>query len=417
MAHVKDLWFKSVNTPGGKPQRVPTKRNGKGKRWLAVWIDLDGRQQTKAFAKKTDAERHLNLMEADKARGNYIDPNGAKTILSVLAKTWLESHTADPSTRTIYEGYWRVHIAPRFGGREIGAIRPSDIRAWLKQLERKLAPSTAGRVLALLDQLLGSAVEDGLISKNPCAAKTVKAPELPKRKIRPWPRERVLAVRDALPERYRILATLGAGCGLRQGEIFGLAVDDVDVAEGVVHVRQQVKQIRGRLIFGLPKHDYERDIPLPASVAAAVEEHLELFPAREVTLPWEEVDGEPRTFRLILTSRESKPLNRNYINEYVWKRTLERLGIIPKVRPKMKETGRRDQSVREYGMHALRHYYASVLLDAGESIKALAEYLGHQDPGFTLRTYTHLLPGSVGRTRKAIDEAFGAEDLGEETEE
>ncbi len=36
-------------------------------------------------------------------------------------------------------------------------------------------------------------------------------------------------------------------------------------------------------------------------------------------------------------------------------------------------------------MHALRHFYASVLLDAGESIKALSEYLGHSDPGFTLR--------------------------------
>ncbi|WP_322741151.1 tyrosine-type recombinase/integrase [Streptomyces hygroscopicus] len=41
-------------------------------------------------------------------------------------------------------------------------------------------------------------------------------------------------------------------------------------------------------------------------------------------------------------------------------------------------------------MHALRHYYASVVLDAGENVRALAEYLGHADPGFTLRTYTHL---------------------------
>ena len=39
-------------------------------------------------------------------------------------------------------------------------------------------------------------------------------------------------------------------------------------------------------------------------------------------------------------------------------------------------------------MQALRHFYASVLLDAGESIKAVSEYRGHADPGFTLRTYT-----------------------------
>lgn len=60
-------------------------------------------------------------------------------------------------------------------------------------------------------------------------------------------------------------------------------------------------------------------------------------------------------------------------------------------------------------MHALRHAYASVLLDAGESIKALSEYLGHSDPGFTLRTYTHLLPSSETRTRKAIDDALAEE--------
>ena len=57
-------------------------------------------------------------------------------------------------------------------------------------------------------------------------------------------------------------------------------------------------------------------------------------------------------------------------------------------------------------MHALRHYFASVLLDAGENVKAVSGYLGHSDPGFTLRVYTHLMPTSEGRTRKAIDSAF-----------
>lgn len=60
----------------------------------------------------------------------------------------------------------------------------------------------------------------------------------------------------------------------------------------------------------------------------------------------------------------------------------------------------------EDGMHAFRHAYASVLLDAGESVKALSEYLGHSDPGFTLRTYTHLMPSSEARTRRTIDEAL-----------
>jgi integrase len=62
-----------------------------------------------------------------------------------------------------------------------------------------------------------------------------------------------------------------------------------------------------------------------------------------------------------------------------------------------------EQRRRADGMHALRHFYASALLAQGVSIKELAEYLGHADPGFTLRTYTHLVPSSFQRARAAID--------------
>ncbi|MBW3631252.1 MAG: tyrosine-type recombinase/integrase [Gemmatimonadetes bacterium] len=57
-------------------------------------------------------------------------------------------------------------------------------------------------------------------------------------------------------------------------------------------------------------------------------------------------------------------------------------------------------------MHALRHYYASALLEAGVSIRAVSEYLGHADPGFTLRIYAHLMPTSDERARQAMDLAL-----------
>lgn len=57
--------------------------------------------------------------------------------------------------------------------------------------------------------------------------------------------------------------------------------------------------------------------------------------------------------------------------------------------------------------HGFRHHDACVLLDAGESIKAISEYLGHADARFTLRRYTHLMPSSDERTRKAVDDACG----------
>jgi integrase len=63
-------------------------------------------------------------------------------------------------------------------------------------------------------------------------------------------------------------------------------------------------------------------------------------------------------------------------------------------------------------MHAPRHFYASVLLDAGESIKSVSEYLGHADPAMTLRVYAHLMPSSQERTRKLLDSALRSHDDG-----
>jgi integrase len=65
-----------------------------------------------------------------------------------------------------------------------------------------------------------------------------------------------------LPDRYQILVALAAGCGLRQGEAFGLSVDDIDFLRGVIHVRRQVKLIHSRQVFAPPKGGKERDVPL-----------------------------------------------------------------------------------------------------------------------------------------------------------
>ncbi|MFI7404828.1 tyrosine-type recombinase/integrase [Streptomyces sp. NPDC049541] len=103
------------------------------------------------------------------------------------------------------------------------------------------------------------------------------------------------------------------------------------------------------------------------------------------------LDGPPVTASLLFTGSAGLALDRNRFNDRVWRPTLRAADV---------ETG------RDNGMHALRHFYASVLLDAGESIKALSEYLGHHDPGFTLRTYTHLMPSSEARTKAAVDRVF-----------
>lgn len=88
-------------------------------------------------------------------------------------------------------------------------------------------------------------------------------------------------------------------------------------------------------------------------------------------------------------------VSRTDFNTRALKPALVAPGGIPEPKP-----GERDQATREHGMHALRHFYASVLLDAGENVKALSAYLGHGDPGFTRRVYTHLMPSSDARPEK-----------------
>lgn len=92
-------------------------------------------------------------------------------------------------------------------------------------------------------------------------------------------------MRDALPPRYRALVTLAAGCGLRQGEAFGLAVEDIDFLRLVVHVRRQVKLIGSQLVFAPPKYRKERDVPLPDGIALDLSAHIRAFPPVDVTLP------------------------------------------------------------------------------------------------------------------------------------
>ena len=120
-------------------------------------------------------------------------------------------------------------------------------------------------------------------------------------------------------------------------------------------------------------------------------------------------DGETlvrQSFGLAVDDIDLTHHRQHYINAHIWRPILQRHGILTPPSPTCLSHGRRrpGQTNRRHGMYALRHYYASVLLDAGES--AVANYLGHADPGYALRAYTHLMPNSDHRTRTAIDTAL-----------
>lgn len=393
MASVEDRWWSEVNQPGGGKEKRKTDRYGKGLRWCVRWYEPDGRERRQSFAKAVDANAHAATVEADKLRGTYIDARAGKELFGDYAARWLADWTGDPVTRENMGGRLRRHVKPYTLHRTpLGKVKPGTIQGWLRSLDgTSLAESTKAVVYAHVSAILNAAVEDELIAKNPCRSKSVRAPHPDTRKIVPWVREWVMGMHSELPERYRVVVPLCSGVGLRQGEAFGLAVDDVDFLRGWVTVRRQVKIVDGRLVFAPPKGRKTRRVPLPPSVRDDLAAHLAAFPAVEVTLPWEESDGKPTTVTLAVTTVAGDALNRSVFNAEQWRPTRSRVGI---------------PHARENGTHALRHRYASVLLDAGESIKAVSEYLGHASAAFTLKTYTHLMPASEERTRAAIDAAW-----------
>lgn len=348
-------------------------------RYLVRYWTPDGRQRKQRFDRATDARTFANTVEADKVRGSFVDPRAGRITFGQFSERWLTAQTFDESTREAVASRLRVHMLPTFGRTQMRAIRPSTVQEWVRGCQRQCAPSYVRVMLANLSAILGAAVEDGLIARNPCASKAVRAPRVEQKRVVPWTRERVEAVIAAHPERYRAIPVVAAGAGLRQGEVFGLRVEDVNFLGRKLHVRQQVKLLHGRPTLAPPKGGKEREAPLADVVAVALAERIRSYPPGE--------SGQ------IFMSREHKLINRSYYNTHIWKPALVAADVDP---------------TRENGMHALRHYYASVLLHAGANIRALADYLGHSDPGFTLRVYTHLMPASEDQARQAVDAAFSS---------
>ena len=112
-------------------------------RYRARWREYPGGpQRTRQFDRKGDAERFLDGIRGDLAHGHYVDPAGARTAFRECAEAWRAAQVHRPSTATQAETYLRLHAYPTLGARPIGAIRRSEIQAWVKALSTKLAPGS-----------------------------------------------------------------------------------------------------------------------------------------------------------------------------------------------------------------------------------------------------------------------------------
>ena len=140
-------------------------RNGRTT-YQARWRDDQDQQRKKSFAKKGDADRFAATVEADKARGTYIELS--KITVAEYARKWAESRPHRPTTARRTEMMVRLHIAgTRLGGRRLADVRPSEVQAWATDRGKVLAPTTLRQTVGLLRSVYAAAVLDRLVASSP----------------------------------------------------------------------------------------------------------------------------------------------------------------------------------------------------------------------------------------------------------
>jgi integrase len=344
--------------------------------WRARYRTPDGASRSKSFPRKIDAERFLVSVEHRKLTGGYVDPSAGRIKFGVYAEEWRARQVHRPSSVAQIETNLRRHVLPAFGHRPVASIRPSEVQAWVKDRAEALAPATVEMIYRYVVAIFRAAVVDRIITASPCVG--VRLPRVERRPIEPLTMEQVELLVEAVPGRYRALVVLGAGTGVRQGEAFGVTLDRVDFLRRVLTVDRQLLLLPGSgPVLAPPKTQASyRTIPLPDVVLETLSAHLATYGAGAEGLVFTNADGEP-----IRRTRFSA----------VW-------------RPAARVAGLASGT----GFHALRHFYASLLIRHGESVKVVQNRLGHASAAETLDTYSHLWPDSEDRTRQAVDLVLGA---------
>ncbi|MFN7148958.1 MAG: tyrosine-type recombinase/integrase [Microthrixaceae bacterium] len=375
MAQVTDRrWRKNRET--GK--REATGYDGPSP-WLARWRDPDGIQRSKGFARKVDAEQYLVSIEHRKLQGDYVDPNAGKVTVREWCETWRRLQVHRPSTATQVESYFRLHLYPKLGDRQLRSLRPSDVQGWVTERSGPLAAGSVELMFRHFSAAMKAAEHDRVIGRTPC--QRIKLPKKATVEVVPPTLEQVEALADAISDRYRAAVVLAAGAGLRLGEVFGVQVDRLDLMRRTVTVDQQLLTPgRGPAELGPPKTASSvRTVPIADVVVHELSTHLAQFPV---------VDG------FVFTTELDRPVRRSTFQD-AWARALKEAGV---------------GHVR---FHDLRHHYASALISAGCSVKAVQKALGHASATETLETYAHLWPDDEDRTRDAIQALWTPSDVRE----
>jgi integrase len=340
-------------------------------RWQARYAGPDGidRPAPETFASKTDAEIWLTLKEAEIRNGDWINPDDGKVKLADYATTWIDERPKlRPKTVTLYCYLLRGHIVPGLGQVPIASISPGRVRTWRKQLlDTGVSEVTTAKAYRLLKAILNTALDDGVIRRNPCRIKGAgqeKSEERPTLTI-----TQVYALADAVGQRYRALVLLTMFTSLRWSELAALSRRDVDLTARTVRVHRQLAEVRGGVTFGPPKSAAgRRTVTIPDVIIPAIRWHLGCFTA-------DDKDA------LIFTSPTGMPLRHSNFRRRVWLPALLAAGLA------------------HIHFHDLRHTGNTLAANAGATLRELMDRMGH-DSERAAMIYLH---GSDARQHQIAD--------------
>jgi integrase len=333
-------------------------RRKAGRGWCVRYRDPSGRERSKSFRRRIDAERFLVSIESSKLRGEWIDPRLASTRFEDFAAQHRHSwHTLSESTASLRDGLMRNHIVPAWRGRSLGGIGQLEVQAWVNDLVAKdLAASTIRQTYACFDRVLRAAVIARLIPASPC--QNIQLPRMRQREMHFLSPDQVSVLASAIGPDYETMIYFAAYTGLRWGESAGLRVKRLDLLRGEVEVVEQLAEVSGHLYFKQPKtRQSRRVIGLPDFLVEMLARHLSKKPDAE---------------GLVFLSQEETPLRRSNFARRHFKPAVKRAGLPFDLR-----------------FHDLRHTCVALLIDLGLQQYDVMRHLGHssiQDDARPLRT-------------------------------
>ncbi|RZU50346.1 phage integrase family protein [Krasilnikovia cinnamomea] len=289
----------------------------------------------------------------------------------------------------------------------MGAVptpRDPDVLEWITNLiAAQVAQSSLKTYFDVLNVIMNAAVVDKVIPDNPCKAVRLSAILRGFSRAPKWvpTTGEAAALFEVVPPRFKAAIWLGAGEGMRLGEVLGTENGPrcVDPARQEVHVVQQLrfhKQAYGGFYLAPPKSGSVGDVDLDEAVAAAVAEHVQRFPPVAVDLP--DITrgtpdfGKPATRRLVellFTDDLGRP-----IHDQAW----SKLWAQWRAAAKWPQAGT---------FHSLRHYFATELIAANVDPTDVQNALRHSSLRITLETYVHWWP-KRDRRRNIISAALRA---------